>query len=135
MEFPAGHKGQIPIVMSYSKLLKTESDYNDALRRIEELFESEPGTPEADELELLAALVELYEKEHFPIEAPDPVSAIQFRMEQEGLTNDDMVKYLGSKSRGSEVFSHKRGLSISMIRKLVSGLNIPAEALLGAAVL
>lgn len=135
MEFPAGHKGQIPIVMSYSKLLKTESDYNDALRRIEELFESEPGTPEADELELLAALVELYEEEHFPIEAPDPVSAIQFHMEQEGLTNDDMVKYLGSKSRVSEVFSHKRGLSVSMIRKLVSGLNIPAEALLGAAVL
>ena len=121
--------------MSYSKLLKTESDYNDALRRIEELFESEPGTPESDELELLAALVELYEKEHFPIEAPDPVFAIKFRMEQEGLTNDDMVKYLGSKSRVSEVFSHKRGLSVSMIRKLVSGLNIPAEALLGAAVL
>lgn len=121
--------------MSYSKLLKTESEYNDALKRIDELFDSEPGTPESDELELLVALVELYEKENFPIEAPDPVSAIKFRMEQEGLSNEDMVKYLGSKSRVSEIFSRKRGLSVSMIRKLVSGLHIPAEVLLGAEVL
>ncbi len=120
--------------MSYNKLLKTDSDYNEALKRIEELFDAEPGTSEADELELLVALVELYEKEHFPIEAPDPVSAIKFRMEQEGLTNDDMVQYLGSKSRVSEIFSHKRNLSISMIRKLVTGLRIPAEILLGASV-
>ena len=121
--------------MSYSKLLKTESDYNEALKRIEELFDAESGTAEADELELLVALVELYEKEHFPIEAPDPVSAIKFRMEQEGLTNEDMVQYLGSKSRVSEIFSHKRNLSISMIRKLVTGLRIPAEILLGASVI
>ena len=121
--------------MSYSKLLKTESEYNDALKRIDELFDSEPGTPESDELELLVALVELYERENFPIEAPDPVSAIKFRMEQEGLSNEDMVKYLGSKSRVSEIFSRKRGLSVSMIRKLVSGLHIPAEVLLGAEVL
>ena len=120
---------------SYNKLLKTESDYNEALKRIEELFDAESGTTEADELELLVALVELYEKEHFPIEAPDPVSAIKFRMEQEGLTNEDMVQYLGSKSRVSEVFSHKRNLSISMIRKLVTGLHVPAEILLGASVI
>ena len=120
--------------MSYNKLLKTESDYTEALKRIEELFDAEKGTREADELELLVALVELYEKEHFPIEAPDPVSAIKFRMEQEGLTNEDMVQYLGSKSRVSEIFSHKRNLSISMIRKLVTGLHIPAEILLGAVV-
>lgn len=120
--------------MSYNRLLKTESDYTEALKRVDELFDSEPGTPEADELELLVALVELYEREHFPIDAPDPVAAIQFRMEQEGLSNEDMIKYLGSKSRVSEVFSRKRGLSISMIRKLVAGLNIPAEALLGASV-
>ncbi len=119
--------------MSYNKLLKTENDYNEALKRIEELFDAEPGTPEADELELLAALVELYEQEHFPIEAPDPVSAIKFRMEQENLSNEDMVQYLGSKSRVSEIFSHKRDLSISMIRKLVTGLHIPAEVLLGTA--
>ena len=120
--------------MSYNRLLKTESDYTEALKRVDALFDSEPGTPEADELELLVALVELYEREHFPIDAPDPVAAIQFRMEQEGLSNEDMIKYLGSKSRVSEVFSRKRGLSISMIRKLVAGLNIPAEALLGASV-
>ncbi len=81
------------------------------------------------------ALVELYEKEHFPIEAPDPISAIKFRMEQEGLSNEDMVQYLGSKSRVSEVFSRKRSLSIAMIRKLVIGLHIPAEVLLGASVM
>ena len=95
--------------MSYNKLLKTETDYNEALKRIEELFDAEQGTPEADELELLAALVELYEQEHFPIEAPDPISAIKFRMEQENLSNEDMVQYLGSKTRVSEIFfSQKR---------------------------
>ncbi len=119
--------------MSYSKLIKTEAEYNEALKRIDELFDAEQGTPEADELELLVALVELYEKEHFPIEAPDPVSAIKFRMEQEGLSNEDMVQYLGSKSRVSEIFSHKRNLSLTMIRKLVSNLHIPAEVLLGTA--
>lgn len=121
--------------MSYNKLIKTEEDYNDALKRIEQLFDAKEGTPEAEELELLSTLVALYEQEHFPIDAPDPVSAIRFRMEQEGLTNDDMVAYLGSKSRVSEIFAHKRNLSISMIRKLVAGLHIPAEVLLGAAVL
>ncbi|MBQ9205708.1 MAG: DNA-binding protein [Treponema sp.] len=120
--------------MSYAKLLKTEEEYTAALARIDDLFDAEQGTAEADELEFLVALVELYEKEHFPIDAPDPVSAIQFRMEQENLTNEDMVQYLGSKSRVSEIFSHKRSLSISMIKKLVTGLHIPAEALLGASV-
>ena len=104
-------------------------------KRIEQIFDAEAGSPEADELELLSAPVELYEKEHFPIHAPDPVSAIQFRMEQEGLTSEDMAAYLGGKSRVSEIFSHKRKLSISMIRKLVAGLKIPADVLLGAAVL
>lgn len=117
--------------MSYSKLLKTEEDYKAALKRIDEIFDSEQGTPEADELELLTALVELYEKEHYPIEAPDPVSAIKFRMEQEGLTNTDMTAYLGSKSKVSEVLSGKRRLSLSMIRKLSTGLHIPAEVLIG----
>ncbi len=116
--------------MSYTHLLKTENDYNQALSRIDEIFDAEPNTPEADELDLLVALVELYEKEHYPIEIPDPVSAIKFRMEQEGLTNSDMEKYLGSKSKVSEIFSHKRGLSLTMIRKLVEGLHIPAEILI-----
>lgn len=117
--------------MSYSRLLKTEEDYKAALARIDELFDSKPGTSEADELELLVALVELYEKERYPIDAPDPVSAIKFRMEQEGLTNEDMTAYLGSKSKVSEVFSGKRNLSLTMIRKLVDGLKIPAEVLIG----
>ena len=121
--------------MSYNKLLKTKTDYNNALKRIDEIFDAKKGTAESDELELLVALVELYEKEHFPIEAPDPISAIKFRMEQEGLSNEDMVQYLGSKSRVSEVFSRKRSLSIAMIRKLVIGLHIPAEVLLGASVM
>ena len=120
--------------MSYNSLIKNETEYEQALKRIEELFDAEAETPEADELELLVALVELYEKDLFPISAPDPVAAIKFRMEQEGLTNDDMIQYLGSKSRISEVFSHKRNLSLSMIRKLVSGLHIPAEVLIGAEV-
>ncbi|MBP5443363.1 MAG: helix-turn-helix domain-containing protein [Treponema sp.] len=117
--------------MSYNRLIKTEEEYANALERIEQLFDAKEGTPEADELELLSTLVELYEEEHFPIDAPDPVSAIKFRMEQEGLTNEDMAAYLGSKSRVSEIFSHRRNLSLSMIRKLVAGLHIPAEVLLG----
>lgn len=117
--------------MSYNKLIKSEEEYKKALERIDELFDSEPGTAEGDELELLVSLVEIYETEHFPIEAPDPVSAIKFRMEQEGLTNADMVAYLGSRSKVSEVFSGKRQLSITMIRKLVEGLKIPAEVLIG----
>ena len=116
--------------MAYNKLIKTEEDYNLAMKRIDELFDAEEGTPECDELELLVALVELYEKERFPIESPDPVEAIKFRMEQENLTNEDMIQYFGSKSRISEIFSHKRNLSIAMIRKLVTGLCIPAEVLL-----
>lgn len=117
--------------MSYDRLLKTNEDYEKALSRIDELFDSEPGTPKANELELLVVLVELYEKEHFPIDAPDPIEAIKFRMEQEGLTNSDMVEYFGSRSKVSEVFSGKRGLSLSMIRKLSSGLDIPADVLIG----
>lgn len=119
--------------MSYNKLIKTEEEYESALARIDELFDSEPDTPEGDEFELLVSLVEIYEKEHYPIEAPDPISAIKFRMEQEGLTNADMVAYLGSRSKVSEVFSGKRQLSITMIRKLVEGLHIPAEILIGKA--
>ena len=90
--------------MSYNKRIKNETEYKKALKRIDELFDAEQNTPEADELELLVALVELYEKEQFPIESPGPVEAIKFRMEQEGFTNEDMILYLGSKSSISEVF-------------------------------
>ena len=116
--------------MEYNHLIKTNKDYEQALARIDELFDAKPGTKEADELELLVALVELYEQKLYHIDPPNPIDAIKYRMEQEGLTNSDMVEYLGSKSKVSEVFSGKRGLSLTMIRKLSSGLNIPAEVLI-----
>lgn len=113
-----------------NRLIKTESDYEAALARLEELFDCQPDTPEGDEFELLVKLVEIYEQEKFPIDNPDPVEAIKFRMEQEGLTNTDMIAYFGSKSRVSEVLNRKRGLSLSMIRKLSLGLGIPAAVLI-----
>lgn len=120
--------------MNYNHLLKTKKDYEQALARIDELFDAKPGTKEADELELLVALVELYEQKLYHIDPPTPIDAIKFRMEQEGLTNSDMVEYLGSKSKVSEVFSGKRGLSLTMIRKLSSELDIPADVLIGKTV-
>ncbi len=116
------------------KLIKTAKDHEKALKRIEELFEAEPGTPEGDELELLVTLVELYEKEKYPIAAPDPIAAIKFRMEQQGLKSKDLIPYIGSKSKVSEVLSGKRALSLNMIRKLNEGLGIPAEVLIKEAV-
>lgn len=118
--------------MKYGRLLKSEEDYEAALERIDEIFDAKEGSEEADERDLLTALVEIYEEKKYPIDSPDPVSAIKFRMEQEGLNNEDMVQYLGSKSRVSEIFSGKRTLSISMIRKLSSGLRIPADVLIQA---
>ncbi len=120
--------------MEYNHLLKTEKDYEQALARIDELFDAKPGTKEADELELLVALVELYEQQLYHIEPPNPIDAIKYRMEQEGLSNTDMIEYLGSKSKVSEVFSGKRGLSLTMIRKLSTGLNIPADVLISCPV-
>ena len=112
------------------KILKTEKEYNASLERIEALMDAPPGSAEEEELELLALLVEKYEQEHYPIELPDPVEAIKFRMEQEGLTRKDMIKYLGSQSKVSEVLNYKRPLSLTMIRALNVGLNIPAEVLI-----
>lgn len=112
------------------KIIRTEGEYQEALAYLESLMESQPGSPQAEELELFAYLVENYEKEHFPLDLPDPISAIEFRMEQQGLTRKDLQKYLGSQSKVSEVMSGKRPLSLSMIRKLHEGLGIPAEVLL-----
>jgi HTH-type transcriptional regulator/antitoxin HigA len=120
-----------------NRLIKTESDYEQALSRIEELMDAETGTPEADELELMATLVEMYEDTHYWIDYPDPIDAIRFRMEQGGLKQADLVPYIGSASRVSEILKGKRTLSLSMIRKLHEGLGIPAEVLLqnpGAAI-
>ena len=112
------------------KLLKTETEYEAALTRIEALMDAEPGSAQEDELELLALLVEKYEDEHYPIDLPDPVEAIKFRMEQQGLSRKDMIQFLGSQSKVSEVLNYKRPLSLSMIRALNEGLDIPAEVLL-----
>lgn len=91
--------------------IQTEQDYDSAISRIEELWGAKKDTPEGDELDLLVTLVESYEMKHYPIAPPDPIDAIKFRMEQMGLTNSDMVKYLGSQSRVSEILNKKRKLN------------------------
>jgi len=115
-----------------NRLIKTETDYEQALSRIEELMDADAGTPEADELELLATLVEMYEDAHYPIDMPNPVDAIRFRMEQAGLKQQDLVPYMGSRSKVSEVLNRKRPLTLSMMRGLHRGLGVPAEVLLQA---
>ncbi len=114
-----------------AKVIKTNAEYEATLARIEKLMDTGPDTPLGDELELLSLLVEDYEKKTFPIERPDPLAAIRFRLEQQGLTQRDLVRFLGSRSRVSEVLAGKRRLSLKMIRALVAGLNIPAELLIG----
>ena len=116
-------------MMKY-KVIKTEQEYDEALARLDEIMDAEPGTPEMDELELLSLLVETYEDEVYPMDMPDPIEAIKFRMEQQGLTRQDMQAYLGSQSRVSEVLNGKRELSKEMMRKLHTELGIPAEVLL-----
>ena len=116
--------------MMKPKLIKTEADYDAVMARIDALFAGKPGTPEGDELDLLVTLVELYENKAFPIDLPDPITAIQFRMEQQGLKAKDLVPYIGSASKVSEVLAGKRSLSLTMIRSLVEGFGIPAEVLL-----
>lgn len=110
--------------------IKTEQDYNSAIKRIEELWGAKKDTPKGDELDLLVTLVESYEMKHYPIAPPDPIDAIKFRMEQMGMTKKDMVKYLGSQSRVSEILNRKRKLTLKMVKSLYKGLKIPAEILL-----
>jgi HTH-type transcriptional regulator / antitoxin HigA len=114
--------------------LHTNDDYKAALKRTSALVDLDParGTPEGDELEVLSILVERYEAEHFPMEKPDPIEAIRFRMEQAGLSVQDMGAYIGAPNRVYEVLSGKRPLSLSMIRRLHDGLNIPADVLIRA---
>jgi len=112
------------------KVLKTEEDYNQALSRLEKIFHAPMDSKEGDEAELLTLLIEKYEEEHYPIEAPDPIEAIKFRMEQMGMSNKELAKILGYKSRVSEIFSRKRKLNLNMIRKLHEKLNIPYESLI-----
>ena len=115
-----------------TKVIKTDADYEAALAEIDRLLESEtaPGTSEADELELLTLLVREYESSHYPIGVPDPIEAIKFRMEQQNLSQRDLVPFIGSRSKVSEVLSGRRPLTLSMMRALHSGLGIPAKVLL-----
>jgi HTH-type transcriptional regulator / antitoxin HigA len=115
------------------KPIHTKKDLSRALARIDELIDAQLGTEEYDELEILSVLVEVYEEKHFPIPPPDPIEAIKFRMDQMGLNQSDIAKYLGGKNRASEVLSRKRPLSLRMIRNLHNNLNIPSESLLGLA--
>ena len=110
-----------------AKVLKTERDHKAALAYVESLMEQ--TSPDEAELELWSLLVENYEESHFPIETPDPIQAIQFRLEQAGLQTSDLLPYLQSKSKISEVMNRKRPLSLSMIRSLHEGLKIPASIL------
>jgi len=111
------------------KPIKCEKDYTDTLSQIEALMSAKPNTPQMDELEVLTTLVESYEEQHYKIYAPDPIEAIKFRMEQEGLKQKDLVAIVGSKSRVSEVLNRKRKLTIEMIRNLHKQLHIPVESL------
>jgi len=114
------------------KTIKSDADYADALAEIERLVETDPvlGTAEADRLEILTLLVRDFESRRFPRSSPTPLDALRFRMEQQGLSQRDLVPFFGSRSKVSEVLSGKRPLTLSMIRALYSGLGIPAEALL-----
>lgn len=117
-------------MMMKLKPIKTESDYDQALKRLEVIFDAKQGTPEGDELEILSILIDEYEQSHFPIDLPDPVEAIKFRMEQMGYTQNDLANVIGRKSRASEILSKKRKLSLSMIRNLHEKMNIPTEVLI-----
>ena len=114
------------------KPIKTKKDYEQALARLEVIFEAKKGTPKGDELELLGMLVDNYENEKFPIGFPDPVEAIKFRMEQLGYTQKDLANVVGLKSRASEILNRKRKLSLEMIRQIHDSLNIPTEVLIQA---
>jgi HTH-type transcriptional regulator / antitoxin HigA len=110
--------------------IKNKKDYTLAIKRLEVIFDSRPGSKEGDELEVLGILIEKYENDHFPIDFPDPIEAIKFRMEQKGYNQTDLARVVGLKSRASELLSKKRKLTLEMIRKLHNKLSIPTEVLI-----
>lgn len=112
------------------RLLKTEKDYQEALIRLEDIFEAIPGTEQGDELDILGVLIEKYENEHFFIDLPDPIEAIKFRMDQMGFSQNDLAEIIGQKSRASEVLNRKRKLSLDMIRKIAEKMHISSEVLI-----
>ena len=113
------------------KLIKTKEDYQAALKRMEILFDAPIGTPESDEADVLALLIDAYETQHYPIEAPDPIEAIKIRMEEMQLRQVDLIDAIGGKSRVSEILNKKRKLSVEMIRNLASRLHLSANSLIG----
>ena len=113
-------------------LEKNEEDYNQALERLDSIFDAKKGSIEGDELEILAILIENYENVHFPIGFPDPIEAIKFRMEQMGYKQSDLAKVVGLKSRASEILNRKRKLSLDMIRQLHESFKIPTDVLIQA---
>jgi HTH-type transcriptional regulator/antitoxin HigA len=112
------------------KPIRTEEDYQAALEEIERLMDAQPDTPEGDRLDVLATLVEAWEEKHCPIEEPDPIEAIQHRMEALGMSRKDLETMIGGRNRVSEVLSRKRPLTINMIRRLSEGMHLPADVLI-----
>src|SRR5215469_12107267 len=110
--------------------IKNEEDHRLAIARIEQLMSASPETPEAEELEVLSMLVDAYESKHHPIDPPDPIAAIRFRMEQQGLSRKDLEPLIGSRARVSEILAGKRPLTLTMIRRLKSGLGLSADSLI-----
>jgi HTH-type transcriptional regulator/antitoxin HigA len=110
--------------------IRTKRDYESALKEVERLWGAKAGTSEGDRLDVLATLVDAYEAEHYPMDPPDPVEAIKFRMEQQGLTRRDLEEIIGTRTRIAEVLNRKRGLSIAMIRRLHERLGISADVLI-----
>jgi HTH-type transcriptional regulator/antitoxin HigA len=106
------------------KLIKTEVDYQKALKRLEDIFDAKIGTPEGDEADILGLMIDEYEKKHFPIEAPDPVEAIKIRMEELQLKQSDLADALGGENRVSEILNRKRKLTLEMIRNLTKRLSL-----------
>ncbi|WP_227285906.1 MULTISPECIES: helix-turn-helix domain-containing protein [Alphaproteobacteria] len=110
--------------------IRSDADYDKALEEAERLWGAKSGTPEGDRLDVLATLIEVYEAKHYPMDPPDPVEAIRFRMEQQGLTRKDLEPMIGPRNRVADVLNRKRGLSIDMIRQLHEQLGISAEVLI-----
>lgn len=116
--------------MKNLKPIRSKADYEASMAEIERLWGARSGTPEGDRLDILATLVDAYENEHYPMDPPDPIEAIKFRMEQRGLTRKDLADILGSRTRVAEVLNRRRGLSINMIRRLHEKLGISVEVLI-----
>ena len=112
------------------KIIRTKKDYNTSLERFEKIFQAKKGSNESEEADVLALLIKEYEDKHYVIQAPAPLDAIKYRLQQQGLTNTDLARILGFKSRVTDIFNKHRKLNLSMVRKIHRGLNIPLEILI-----